>query len=271
MSVSGVGQRRTQDLVDDLAHQAEVVDKDHHVSGSTRMKPGAQLHKERHADGNGAEASKTVGIGVAKEVVPEVIEHHAGRHAVAGAARVGGTVAGLGVIAGVGIFAYECLHELAHAEAKADEIRSAFDNDAVNVSLARSLAFHPAFGELEAARRPGVEQAAARMSAKLNEPGNASMRHALQSRADDGFMAAQRAAKAVTHLPESERPAAFDRWMKDNGFGDRLETDVAFGKGVEYAKWIHSDAAKKLDVDVQVETRRVEDRQPPQQVFRRAG
>ncbi len=161
MSVSGVSERRTSDLVDDLAHQAGIVDKDHHVSGDPRMKSGAQLHKERHGS--------------------------------------------------------------------------------------------------------------TKLSEKLNEPKNAGMKAAFQARADEGFVAAERAAKAVAHLPEAERPAAFGRWMKDNGFGDRLENDVAFGKGVEYAKWVHTEAAKKLGVDAHAEIEKVENRQPAPQVFRRAG
>jgi hypothetical protein len=270
MNVSGVNQRRTADLVDDLAHQAQVVDKEHHISGSTTMKSGTQLHKERHGTAGAADAGKSTAIGVAKEMVPEIIEHY-GRHGVAGGAQAAGRVAGLGVVGGIGIFAYECLHELATAEKKGAEIRAAFDNDAVNVALAKTLAFNPAFGEVEATKRPGVSQASARLSAKLNEPSNAAMKAVFQARADEGFVAAERGGKAVAHLPEAERPAAFARWMKDNGFGERMENDVAFGKGVEHAQWIHSAQAKELGVDQQTEMKKVEDRQPPPQVFRRAG
>jgi len=97
------------------------------------------------------------------------------------------------------------------------------------------------------------------------------MKAAFQTRADDGFVAAERAARAVAHLPESERPAAFERWMKDNGFADRLANGVAFGKGVEYSKWIHTAQAKELGVEPQAEIDKVESRRPPEQPFRRAG
>lgn len=266
MTVSGVGSRKTGELVDEWAHDAGVVDAKHHVSGSTSTKSGAELHRERNADGTVREAAKTVAIGVGKEVAPEVVAHELATRGIAKA--FGADILALPLA--VGIQAYECLHELSAAEKKADEIRAAFDNDAVNVALARSLAFDRCFGELEAAKRPGVEIAGAKLSLKLNEPGNP-MKATFQGRADEGFDAARRAEAATCHLPPGERPAAFTKWMSDNGFGERFKNDVAFGKGVEYFAWIHTKQAHELGVDTVAEIQKVEARRIPPQVFRAAG
>ena len=122
------------------------------------MKSGAQLHDERHGDAGAGTLGVTTGVDVAKEVGLEVLEQK-GRH----------TAGGVGAVLGIGYLAYEYLHGLAEAEKKGEEIRAAFDNDAVNVSLARTLALHPAFGELEAAKRASVGEASSKLSQTLNE------------------------------------------------------------------------------------------------------
>ncbi len=259
MSVGTVGSRKTGELVDKWAHDAGIVDDKHHVTGSARAKSGAQVHAERHRGETPGGAVKDTAIGVAKETLPEIVGH---KLAHSGAVRAAGIIEGGGFVGGIAYLAYECLHELSAAEKKADEIRAAYDNDAVNVALARSLAFDPHFGELEAAKRPGVNQAGATLSQKLNEPGNP-LKAAFQQRADDGFDAARRAYAATQHLPAADQPAATEKWMKDNGFGDQFQNDVAFGKGAEYFTWIRSDEAKHFGVDPKVEEARVNDRRMP--------
>lgn len=266
MNVSSVGSKRTGELVDEWAHSAGIVDSRHHVTGSTATKSGVALHRERHEEETKAKAAKAVGIGVGKDLGPEVAAHELARRGVARAANVDLVALPFAVA----YFAYECLHELSAAEKKADEIRAAFDNDAVNVALARSLSFDPRFGELEAARRPGVDRAGAKLSEKLNEPGN-TMRGIFQARADEGFDAARRADAATRHLPAAERGPAIARWMSDNGFGARLKDDVAFGKGAEYFAWIHTSQAQALGVDAGAEIQKVDGRLPPPQAFRAAG
>lgn len=201
---------------------------------------------------------------------PEIVEHW-GAHGVARAAGKTGLIAGVGGVVGIGIVAAEYLHELAHAEKKGEETALRSPRHAVNVSLAHSLAFARTFGELEDVKRPGVKQAAGRLSQTLNAPGNAALKAAFQTRADEGFSAACRASEYVTKLPPGEREAGFTRWMKDNGFGERLDKDVAFAKGVEYQAWIHTSQAKSLGVDASLEEARVQTRLPPPQAFRCAG
>lgn len=267
MSVGTVGSRKTGELVDEWAHDAGIVDDKHHVTGSARAKSGAQVHAERHRGETPGRAVKDTAIGIAKETVPEIVGH---KLAHAGAARAAAIVEGAGFVGGLAYLAYECLHELSAAEKKADEIRAAYDNDAVNVALARSLAFDPHFGEIEAAKRPGVNQAGAKLSQKLNEPGNP-LKAAFQQRADDGFDAARRAYAATQHLLAADRPAATEKWMTDNGYGDRLQNDVAFGKGVDYFAWTHSAEAKRFGVAPELEEARVDARRMPPLPLRIGG
>ncbi len=266
MGVQPVGARKTGELVDEWAHDAGVVDENHHVTGSATTKSGAQLHADRHAGGTKGMAAKETAIGVAKEIGPDIVAHKLAHH---GVARAAGAEM-LALPFAIGVFAYECLHELSEAEKKAEEIRAAFDNDAVNVALARSLAFDPHFGEVEAAKRPGVNAAGAKLSQKLNEPGNP-MKAAFQQRADEGFDAARRAYAATQHLPPDERPTATAKWMSDNGFGDRFKNDVAFGKGAEYLAWTHSAEAKSLGLDPDMEAARVDARRMPAMPLRVGG
>lgn len=242
-NVGSIGSRRTDDLLDTVAHDAGVVDKDHHVKATAGTKSQAQIWKERHGNDGPVDAAKHAGKAVLEHVFPDFADE--GLHAGAGA---GGLVIG-----GILKFYGEMLHELEHAEKKADELRAAGDNDAVNVALARGLAFDPRFGEAEKAKRPGVEKATGKILETLSGK-DAEIKAVLQQRADEGFLAAKRAFEATKHLPPAERATEMQKQI-----GARLREDAAFGKGVEYFFW----AASTKGVDLAAETKKVEDRQPP--------
>jgi len=166
------------------------------------------------------------------------------------------TGAGVGglVIGGTLKLYGEMLHELDRTERKAEELRAAGDNDAVNVALAAGLAFDPRFTEAEKAKRPGVEKAAAKVLETLNGK-NAATKQVLQQRADEGFLAAKGAFDATKGLPPDARGAEMQKRIGSA----RMREDAAFGKGVEYFLW----AAGTKGVDVAAETKKVIDRQPP--------
>ena len=135
-NVGSIGSRRTDDLLDVVAHDAGVVDKDHHVKATAGTKSQAQIWKERHGDEGPLDAAKHAGKAIVEHLLPDFADE--GLHAGAGA---GGLVIG-----GILKFYAEGLHELDRAEKKADELRAAGDNDAVNVALAKGLAFEATKG-----------------------------------------------------------------------------------------------------------------------------
>ena len=243
-NVGSIGSRRTDDLLDVVAHDAGVVDKDHHVKATAGTKSQAQIWKERHGDEGPLDAAKHAGKAIVEHLLPDFADE--GLHAGAGA---GGLVIG-----GILKFYAEGLHELDRAEKKADELRAAGDNDAVNVALAKGLAFDPRFGEAEKAQRPGVEKATGKILETLNGK-DAEIKAVLQQRADEGFLAAKRAFEATKGLPPAQRAAEMQKQI-----GTRMREDAAFGKGAEYFIW----AASTPGVDLASETKKVQDRQAPE-------
>lgn len=273
MGVDGVDcRRRTEDLVDGWAHDAGIVGKDEHVQARAGIGSSAQAWEERN-HGTVGEGAKEVALGIAKEVAPDVAEyglmegHGAAAIAVASAGRAAGVSIGVGVAALTTLGAYE-LYKNGWAEPhhKGDNIRALQHNDAVNVAVASSLSFAPGFAADERARRPGVEKGTSQLVEQLNGK-DAALKPILQARADEGFLAQERAFAATQHLGNTPaRGEALQRWMKDNGFADRQRNDVAFGKGVEYFNWVATQP-KHSGLDVNVEARKVHDRQPPTQGF----
>lgn len=271
MGVDGVDcRRRTEDLVDDWAHDAAIVANDEHVKGRAGLRSSADAWETRN-HGTKGEAATHVAGELAKELGHEVADHaiFEGHGA---AARLLGTVGGVGTAVGVGVVlstlvtAQQLYSEWGHAHQKGDDIRSLAQNDAVNVALARGLAFHPAFGNDEASRRPGVEKGTGRLLEQLNGK-DAPLLPVLQARADEGFVATERAYEATKHLAGTpERAGAMRAWLKDNGFEDRQRTDVAFGKGAEYFTWLQGVGAKR-GADVAAELQKIHDRQTPPHAF----
>jgi hypothetical protein len=273
MGVDGVDcRRRTEDLVDDWAHDAGLVQKDEHVQGRAGLRSSAQAWEARN-EGTAGEATKEVAKNLAKEIGPDVADfglmegHGAAAVAAASAGRAAGTAVGVGVAGGTVLGAYELyMHAWAQPHQKGDNIRALQHNDAVNVALATSLAFAPGFAADEKSRRPGIEKGTSQLLEQLNGK-DAALKPILQGRADEGFVAQERAFAATQHLGNSPaRGEAMQRWMKDNGFTDRQRNDVAFGKGVEYFNWIGTQP-KHAGIDVSAEAKKVHDRQPPIQPF----
>ena len=271
MGVDGVDcRRRTEELVDDWAHDAGIVAKDEHVNGRAGLRSSAEAWETRN-HGTKGEAAHHVGVELAKELAPEVVDHAlfegGGKAALRfGLSHAAGLGLGAGVAAGSVLTAHQLYSEWAHAHQKGDDLRSLAQNDAVNVALSRTLSFHPAFGNDEAARRPGVEKGTGKLLEQLHGK-DAALVPIMQARADEGFVAAERAFGATRHLAGSpERAGAMRAWMKDNGFEDRQRNDIAFGKGVEYFGWLEGVGAQR-GADVAAESKKVHDRQTPAQAF----
>lgn len=194
-------QRRSSQIIDQIAHEAHIVKKDEHIRGDATAPSGY--------DNNQYENSR--------------------------------------------------LFELPNV--RADNIRAGYDNDVVNVGLAQSL-YGPAFGANEAAKRPGMSpQAATKFAATLNGPADANMKLFLQSRADEGFIAAEFANKAVSYLPKDQQPAAAAKWLAES-YGDRMKDDLAFATGAKFNAFVHSDAGQKAGLSVAGEMHQISHRAP---------
>jgi hypothetical protein len=212
----------------------------------------------------------------ARELAPEIIDHvlyESTTKAALSAARAGaaGGMAAATVVGATVIGAQQLYkHAWVDAHVKGDEIRSLAQNDSVNVALAKTLAFHPGFGTHESAHRPGVEKGASKVIEALHGK-DAALVPILPSRADEGFLAMERAHAATKHLAGSpDRAAAIVKWLDDNGFADKRRGDVAFGKGGEYFNWLHGLGAR-AGADVAAETRKVHDRQANPSTFQCRG
>lgn len=258
MSIDGVScRRKTEDLVDDWAHDAGIVANDEHIKARSGSKSSAKAWEERHDVSGGDVAEAGIHMGV--EVAPEIITH----------VHLGGAAAVLGVtgcvLASAGLL-YKGAWADAHA--KGDGIRELAHNDAVNVAIARRLDFAPAFKAYETASRPGVEKNTDKLLSALDGKDKALV-PILQARADEGFIAQKRAFEATKALGNTpERAEAMQRWMKDNGFGDRQRSDVAFGKGAEYFMWLRTVPAAAGGIELtKTETAKVEQRTKPDQAF----
>ncbi|MDB4935409.1 MAG: hypothetical protein JWP87_2381 [Labilithrix sp.] len=264
--------RRTEDLVDDWAHDAGLVGKDEHVKARAGLQSSSKAWGERN-EATPGEAMKGLATGLAKEAVPELANHAVveGHGAMAVRAAQAGRVAGGGlaavVVAGTVVGAYELFMKgWAEPHQKGDAIRALQHNDAVNVVLAQELAFDERFGAYEAASRPGVEKGTAMLRGQLDGK-DAALRPILQARADEGFVAQERAYEATKHLGNTPaRAEAMQKWMKDNGFEDRRRNDVAFGKGVEYFDWVGAQRRSE-GIDACVESKKVHERVAPKQPF----
>lgn len=273
MGVDGVDcRRRTEDLVDGWAHDAGLVGKDEQVQARAGLRSSAQAWEERN-HGTVGEGAKEVAVNLVKELAPDVAEyglmdgHGAAALAAASAGRVAGVSIGVGVAGLTILGAYETYNNgWAQPHHKGDSIRALQHNDAVNVAVASSLSFAPGFAADEKARRPGVEKGTSQLLEQLNGK-DAALKPILQRRADEGFIAQERAFAATQHLGNTPaRGEALQRWMKDNGLADRQRNDVAFGKGVEYFNWVAMQP-KHSGIDASVEAKKVHDRQTPTQTF----
>jgi hypothetical protein len=264
MSIDGIDcRRRTEDLVDDWAHDAKIVGKDEHVKARAGLESSTHAWEERNrvTPGKVGEA----GAHAVVEVVPEITAHAVHHAAAIGGAA--GTAAGW-VTGGCAALGADMLYigAWAHPHAEGDQIRALQHNDAVNVAIATKLEFADGFKADERARRPGVEKGTSQLLAQLDGK-DKPLVPILQARADQGFIAHKRAFAATASLAGSpERGPAIQKWLKANGFEDRQRNDVAFGKGAEYFDWLQG-VGKQRGVDVAAESKKVEDRQAPERAF----
>jgi hypothetical protein len=252
--------RKTEDLIDEWAHDAAIAGEDDRVKGRAGLRSHASAWR-----GRGEHAGSAAPVTIAEIVAPDAALAALEGMEVGVAAFAAGLVASTFVSTAHWYYA-----GWVEPHAKGDNLRALAQNDAVNVALARGLDFHPRFGAHEAAMRPGVERGTERLLDALRGD-DAPIKPVLQERADAGFTAAERAFQATAALRGSPaRAEALTRWMKDNGFAERMRGDVAFGKGFEYYVWLETMGDRE-GVDVAVERAKIHDRAAPLAEFRCRG
>lgn len=249
MNIGEAAKKRTSDLIDELGHEAGLVGVEHHLHGQAFVKSGATLHRERHEDASASDVAEHVAVDGILEAVALGAERVAEYTALA--SRVASYVEAGAELLSIAWLVKECGDALIDAESKADEIRAAFDNDAVNCAIAGNLAFHPAFAVAEQHARPGVIKGTTKLTLALQDPKNP-IRPVLQARADEGYLVAERAAKSGVAIPQ---------WLEDHGYAQRLKDDVAFAKGVEYHAFV-AHAGTRYGIDAGAELRKVQERAP---------
>lgn len=261
MDISEARRKSSGDLIDRVAHDGGLVDGDRHVRGNALRPNGTALHALRHEDERPEDVASHAGKEAGLDAVEHAIHYANGKAAMATkAAKALGLAEGTAEVVGIGWLACDAFGALSDAEEKAEEIRRGFDNDAVNCAIAGNLAFDPAFAALEQAARPGVVRGTSQISEGLRQ--QPAIRAVLQARADEGYLAAERALAETSHLPPEQRAEGLHDWFKAR-YGTRLFTDVAFAKGVEYHAFVTSAAARHLyGIDAAAELKKVEDRAP---------
>jgi len=258
MSVTEVGRRSTQSLLDDVAHDAGVVDSKHHLKSSGTAPSGAELNRHRNdSEGALSEVVKKGAADVSLEILKNVAE-------ASNVSKLEGAIE----VGSIALLGYEALHELSRCENKADEINNGYKNDAANVAIAGNLAFDPSFPTFEALARPGVDKdLVGKFTVELQKPENNPVLTALQARADEGFIAADRAMNATANIPPQARSAAITQWFKDNGIGERMKTDLAFAQGVRYHAFVQEPLSQDRGLGLDAERAKVEARLPLERPF----
>ncbi|MFO0736910.1 MAG: hypothetical protein U0270_13575 [Labilithrix sp.] len=255
MNISEAGRKRTDELVDALAHEAGLVDAKHHVRGDAFAKSGARQHTERNEHGTPADVAEHVAVDTFLEVIAHGAEHWA-------PAKAAWLAEGGAEVAGIVWLGREAIGALIDAEEKGIAISAAFDNDAVSCALAGNLAFAPAFAALEQHARPGVTKGTTKLTIALQDP-RSPIKQVLQARADEGYLVAERAAQATKDVAPPLRAKAIASWYVANGYVDRLKADIAFAKGVEYHAFVTDSSARGLyGLNAEAERKKVLDRVP---------
>lgn len=243
MDISQARRKSSEELVDGVAHDSGIVRGDAHLTSSATRPTGNDIHRSRHdhpgAVGDCAQgAARDTSMYLAADLLADV----------------GTGAAGAVEMGSLALFAVEAWAEGVKAYKKGQEIGAAYDNDAVNIALSNSgvLAFDPSFSTFETMKRPGVStNAVSALSIELGKPKNVALRQVLQARADEGFLAADRAMNATANVPPDQRAAAIHRWFVDNGYADRMLHDVAFGKGVEYHAFVQEPLSEKRGLSLE--------------------
>jgi hypothetical protein len=249
--VSGVSdrQRSTEQMMDEVAHDARLVGSKEHVHSGGTQESAAKAWSSRHDKAlasDGKAVAKEGAVAAFEELFGEALEHGY----VAGGAAAAGPLVAFG-----SLMQWRFLVEEGwlkpHLEG--DHVRELQTNDALNVGVADALALPPAFKKSVHDARPGVEKGAEKVRIALAGK-DAAMVPVLQARADEGYLAAQRLASDVASLPPDQRKKAIEDGMKK--LVERGSHDVAFGLGLHLFTWSQAqDAATRAKVDADVHAR----------------
>lgn len=212
MSVNGI-RSNTNTILDRVGHDAQVLGNDEHAQTSALI-PNARS-VQAHRDVNLGAAAGGTAIDLLIDGLPEV---------------AGGALGAAGML-GPALLAYESLKSFHEDWLKGQEIKGAAFNDAASFAVTGVLDFPNGFKTEDHNRHPGVERAGLKMAGELNaHPDDV---RALQKSADHGFLDAEKAWQAVKNLPSEQRLPALVKQLTMAGKGEKLQSDLAYGKGVE--------------------------------------
>lgn len=156
--VSSVGyrQRSTEDLLDEVAHDANLVGKKEHVHSGATQQSAAKAWSGRH-DRNLAGDAKHVGEKGAVQGAELALDH-----ALEHGKMIGGAAAAGPLVAAGSVWQLKFLLEEGWLKPnlEGDRMRAAQTNDALNVGVAHALDAPSGFKSHVAATRPGVEKGA---------------------------------------------------------------------------------------------------------------
>lgn len=231
MSTVNAASSNTNTILDRLGHDAHVLGQDERAQTSALI-PNArsvQEHRELHLGSDAAE----IALDLALEGLPEATEAAAG---------------GAAAVLAPALFAYKALKGFHEDWLKGENIKGAAFNDAASFAVAGVLDFPAGFKTEDHHRRPGVERAGMKMAEELKRhPDDVK---ALQKSADRGFVDAEKAWQAVKDLPSEQRLPGLLKQLTMAGKGDDLQSDLAYGKGVEaflYVQQHPETAASETD------------------------
>lgn len=249
--VSRADRRSTEQMMDEAVHDAGLLGKEEHAkTGAFRADP-VKVHAERteRLNHHGAHA---LAEAVVHESAEEAISHFALHHSAAAGMAAGGGVA-------MGIFTAEKLlfGQLREQWHQGDLAKNAAVNNAVNRAVVSQLDYAQPFAKADHAARPANDASVMKLTQKMNEtPG---LRAELQSRADQGFLAAKSAWAATAGGDPSTRAERMMKALEQGGHKDKLANDVAFGKGVQYFAWLQGQRPEvRTTEESRIQSRNIE-------------
>ncbi len=229
--VSRGDRRSTEQMMDQAVHDAGLLGKEEHAkTGAFRADP-VKVHAER----NGEDPLHELGhlaLHGGKEICDHVMEHAIEKAPEYGTRALGAA----GFIVGTVKLQYDLSKHVAEAWHHGDLAKNAAVNNAVNRAVVSQLDYSQAFAKADHAARPANDQAVMRLTQKMNE--TAGLRAELQSRADQGFLAAKNAWAVTAGGDPNTRADRMMKALEQAGHKDKLANDVAFGKGVQYFAWL---------------------------------
>lgn len=240
----------TNRTLDMLGHSTHVLGEGEHAETSALIPNHQQvLKKQTHL----GEATTELAIELALDrLFEQVMEHPP----VAALATAGAIVSPL-------YTGYGLLKNCHEDWQRGQDAKGAAFNDACSFAVSSALDFPDGFKIQDHARRPGVEKAGMKLTeALLARPNDV---RAMQRSADAGFLDAQRAWEAVKGLPADQRASAMFSQLALGGKADKLQGDLAYGKGVEYFLYTqqHPESAAQEAAKVQSRSASALDHRPP--------